>query len=182
MERWRDREKERSFSLAAAHLSVSPSLILSFFLFIVGAGTDTVSAQVLSMPLTQPAETNMPAPSDFQQYQRQRRALLWSLLGDLPARRPPTARVLKTEQRQGYKLEHLELDLNGIQPVPALMLIPDKVKAPAPAMLYMHWHGGDYPKAKEELTDGRKVLQPYAPVYAEKGIVALAIDSWCFGE
>ena len=49
----------------------------------------------------------MPAPSDFQQYQRQRRALLWSLLGDLPAKRTPTARLLNTEQRPGYRLEHL---------------------------------------------------------------------------
>src|SRR5204863_213483 len=141
------------------------------FCFAAGAGTRMAGAQVLSMSLTQPAETSMPAPSDFQQYQRQRRALLWSLLGDLPARRTPTARVLKTEQRPGYKLEHLELDLNGVQPVPAIMLIPDKIKAPAPAVLYIHWHGGDYPKGKEELIDGRKVLQPYAPEYAEKGIV-----------
>jgi hypothetical protein len=124
----------------------------------------------------------MPAPSDFQQYQRQRRALLWSLLGDLPRKRPPTGRVLSTEQREGYKLEHLELDLNGLQPVPAIMLIPDNVKTPAPTILYMHWHGGEYTRGKDELTDGRKVLPPYAPVYAEKGIVALAIDSWCFGE
>lgn len=123
----------------------------------------------------------MPAPSDFQRHQRQRRALLWSLLGDLPASRPPTARVLSTEQREGYQLEHLELDLNGVQPVPALMLIPDRIATPAPGLLYIHWHGGDYATGKDELLTGREVLPPYAPVCAEKGIVTLAIDSWCFG-
>lgn len=123
----------------------------------------------------------MAAPSAFQQHQRQRRALLWSLLGDLPTRRTPTARTVRTEQREGYRLEHLELEVNGIQTVPALLLIPDHVKTPAPAVLYMHWHGGNYPRGKEELIDGREVLAPYAPLYAEKGIVALAIDSWCFG-
>ncbi len=124
----------------------------------------------------------MAAPSDFQVYQRQRRALLWSLLGDLPAKRTPTAKVLGVDQHEGFRIERLELDLNGIQPVPAILLIPDKIQTPAPGMLYIHWHGGNYPTGKDELLTGRNVLPPYAPVYAEKGIVALAIDSWCFGE
>ena len=45
-----------------------------------------------------------------------------------------------------------------------------------------HWHGGTYPVGKTELLTGQKVLPAYAPVLAEKGIVTLAIDSWCFGE
>jgi len=32
------------------------------------------------------------------------------------------------------------------------------------------------------LLTGQKVLPAYAPVVTEKGIVTLAIDSWCFGE
>jgi dienelactone hydrolase len=117
----------------------------------------------------------------FSAHQQLRRQQLWGLLGDLPERRPPVGRLIRTEQREGYRLEHLELDLNGIQPVPALLLIPSKLKAPAPAIQYIHWHGGNYDRGKEELLEGRPVLKPYAPVYAEKGIVALAIDSWCFG-
>lgn len=118
----------------------------------------------------------------FAAHQQARRQELWRLLGDLPAPQTPTAKLIRTEQRDGYKLEYLVLDLNGIQPVPALMLIPDNIRKPAPAMQYIHWHGGCFDKGKEELLDGRHVLKPYAPVYAEKGIVALAIDSWCFGE
>jgi dienelactone hydrolase len=72
--------------------------------------------------------------------------------------------------------------LNGVEPVPALLLIPDKRPKPAPGLIYHHWHGGTYPTGKDELLTGRKVLPAYAPVVAEKGIVTLAIDSWCFGE
>lgn len=118
----------------------------------------------------------------FQRYQAKRRKELWSLLGDLPAPRTPEATVRTKEQHPGFTLEHLVLNLNGIEAAPALLLVPDKIKTPASAMLYIHWHGGDYPVGKRELLDGTKVLPPYAPVFAEKGIVALAIDSWCFGE
>ena len=101
-----------------------------------------------------------------------------------PARRharakPPTAKLVKSEKRDGYTLEHLELDLNGIEPVPAYLLLPDK-RQKAPGLLYIHAHGGTYDLGKEELLKGRKVLPAYAPVCAEKGIVTLAIDSWCF--
>lgn len=139
---------------------------------LLGAGLG-LSAEAAAIP---DRETNFPA------YQAARRKQLWGLLGDLPAQREPTATLIKKEKRDGYTLEHLTLDLNGEQSVPAILLIPDNVKTPAPAMHYIHWHGGNYPTGKEELITGRKVLPAYAPVYAEKGIVALAIDSWCFGE
>lgn len=127
-------------------------------------------------------ESTMDDNEAFKQHQKARRAELWSLLGNLPEPRKPTATLLKREQCQGYALEHLVLDLNGLEPVPALMLIPDNVKTPAPAILYIHWHGGDYNVGKKELLQGTRAMKAYAPVYAEKGICALAIDSWCFGE
>ena len=124
---------------------------------------------------------------EFVAYQQKRRKLLWSLLGDLPFNhRPQPPKLLKTEKGAaggfGYTLEYLTLDLNGFEPVPALLLIPDKRQKPAPGLIYHHWHGGTYPTGKDELLTGRKVLPAYAPVVAEKGIVTLAIDSWCFGE
>lgn len=118
----------------------------------------------------------------FNARQQTRRAELWGLLGQLPERRTPTAALLRREPRDGYALEHLVLDLNGEQPVPALMLLPDNLKTPAPAVLYIHWHGGDYPVGKRELFEGTRAMEAYAPVCAERGIAALAIDSWCFGE
>jgi len=123
------------------------------------------------------------AGAAFSAFQAQRRQELWSLLGDLPwNHKPGPARQVKSEKRNGYTLERLALDLNGIEPVPALLLIPDKRQQPAPGMLYIHWHGGMYDLGKEQLLTGVDAQPPYAPVCAEKGIVTLAIDSWCFGE
>jgi hypothetical protein len=116
----------------------------------------------------------------FSAHQARRRQELWGLLGDLPARRPPGARRLSAEQGPGYTLERLELDLNGLEAVPALLLVPDKRREPAPGLLYIHAHGDNYDLGKEELLVGRDVLKAYAPVCAEKGLVTLAIDSWCF--
>jgi dienelactone hydrolase len=119
----------------------------------------------------------------FAAMQAERRRELWSLLGDLPSQhRPGPAQVLKTEKHEGYTLERLILDLNGQEPVPALLLIPDKRQTPAPGLLYVHWHGGMYDLGKEQLLRGVDAQPAYASILAAKGIVTLAIDSWCFGE
>jgi hypothetical protein len=39
-----------------------------------------------------------------------------------------------------------------------------------------------YGLGKEQLVAGVKAQPAYAPVFAERGIITLAIDSWCFGE
>ena len=119
----------------------------------------------------------------FSVFQARRRKELWGLLGDLPwDHKPGPASLLKRERHDGYTLERLVLDLNGAEPVPALLLIPDKRQEPAPGLLYIHWHGGMYDLGKEQLLVGADAQPAYAPVCAEKGIVTLAIDSWCFGE
>ncbi|PYT91536.1 MAG: hydrolase [Acidobacteria bacterium] len=119
----------------------------------------------------------------FSAKQDERRKELWSLLGDLPTGHVPgPAKLVKTEKHDGYTLERLVLDLNGIEPVPAILLIPDKRQARAPGLLYIHWHAGMYDLGKEQLLKGVPAQPAYAPVCAEKGIVTLAIDSWCFGE
>lgn len=118
----------------------------------------------------------------FAAYQEKRRRELWGHLGDLPwDHKPKPPRLLGTEPGPGYTLEHLDLDLNGLEPVPALLLIPDKRQMRAPGLLYIHSHGGHYVLGSEELLKGLDVLPAYAPVCAEKGLVTLAIDSWCFG-
>ena len=121
------------------------------------------------------------ADGDFQAQQQRRREELWGLLGELPrGRAVGPARKVKSEQRDGYTLEHLELDLNGSEPVPAFLLLPDRRAEKAPGLVYIHAHGGTYGQGKEELIEGRKVLPAYAPLLAALGIVTLAIDSWCF--
>ena len=119
----------------------------------------------------------------FASFQERRRKELWGLLGDLPwQHQPAEPKILSTEKHEGYTLERLILDLNGLEPVPALLLIPDKRQTPAPGLLYIHWHGGMYDLGKEQLLRGVDAQPAYAPVCVEKGLVTLAIDSWCFGE
>lgn len=126
---------------------------------------------------------DMKSPDEFATFQEKRRKELWSLLGDLPwEHRPGPAKLVSTEKHDGYTLQRLVLNLNGQEPVPALLLIPDKRQERAPGMLYIHWHAGMYGLGKEQLVRGVEQQPAYAPVCAEKGIVTLAIDSWCFGE
>jgi hypothetical protein len=121
--------------------------------------------------------------ASFTERQIMRRRELWRLLGDLPWKhRPVPPRVLRKEEHDGYTLERLVLDLNGVEPVPALLLVPHKRQPKAPGLLYIHWHGGMYDLGKEQLLKGVDAQPAYAPVCAEKGLVTLAIDSWCFGE
>jgi hypothetical protein len=114
-----------------------------------------------------------------------RRALLYSLLGDLPDRqRPLAARKREEREREGYVLETWELDLNGLETVPAHLVRPAKLAGRAPAVLFNHSHGGGYDIGKRELLEGRTYLQPmpYAQALTAEGYVALSIDHWCFGE
>jgi hypothetical protein len=111
--------------------------------------------------------------------QKERRKELWELLGDLPwEHNPGPAKLVSKEEQEDYTLERLVLDLNGVEPVPALLLIPRKRQEPAPGLLYIHWHGGMYDLGKEMLLKGVEVAPAYAPVCAQQGLVTLAIDSW----
>jgi dienelactone hydrolase len=113
-----------------------------------------------------------------------RRNELRSLLGDLPdAKRPITVKQFSREPRDGYVLEKLELDLNGIEPVPAYFARPADKTGRLPTILFNHSHGGDYTIGKEEFIAGRKYLQdpPYAKQLTTLGYSALCIDHWAFG-
>lgn len=113
------------------------------------------------------------------------RAALYRLLGDLPPRRRPVSVMSCSEEDRGsYVVERLVLDLNGLEPVPALFVRPAACQGPYPAILYSHWHAGDFALGKRELVDGNSGLQRpcYAEELARRGIAALAIDAWAFGE
>ncbi|MCL2489640.1 MAG: acetylxylan esterase [Propionibacteriaceae bacterium] len=115
-----------------------------------------------------------------------RRAELYSLLGDLPPRnRPIAASVVHTQHRDRYTLQTLELDLNGVQTVPAYFAMPDSAGlGPVPAVLFSHSHGGRYELGKNELLLGNTYLQPtpYVDELTSRGWAVLTIDAWLFGE
>ncbi len=114
-----------------------------------------------------------------------RRGELYALLGDLPERRRPiVGRKRQEQERDGYVLETWELDLNGIEPVPAYLARPRASTGRMPAVVFNHSHGGGYKIGKQEFIEGRSYLQPvpYAKVLTDLGYVALCIDHWVFGE
>ncbi len=148
--------------------------------FMIGSAalSGSLAAQAKSNPIA-----SKDAEGDFGMQEERGRQALWGLLGDLPwEHKPALPQKVHTEKHDGYTLERWVLDLNGIEPVPALLLIPDHRQDPAPGLLFIHWHAGQYDLGKEHLLKGTSVQPAYAPVCAEKGLVTLAIDSWCFGE
>jgi len=113
------------------------------------------------------------------------RQTLYALLGDLPPReRKISVEVVSQEEREGYLLEELVLDLNGVEAVPAWFVKPKACEGQVPCVLYNHAHGGNYELGKDELIKGRNALQdpPYADALTARGYAALCLDTWCFGE
>ena len=111
-----------------------------------------------------------------------RREELRRLLGDLPpVRGPVEATLLWREERAAYTLEHLMLDLNGIERVPAYFTRPKGATGPCPTILFNHSHAD---AAKNEMLGAEGYMPPpgWAEALARQGVAALAIDAWNFGE
>src|SRR5947208_6088156 len=109
---------------------------------------------------------------------KQVRQQLWELLGKLPPR--PTLPKIKTvsrEERDDYVLEKFEFDNGAGAIVPGYILLPKNVSGKAPAILYCHWHGGEYDIGKEELFQSKHTPEAPGPAFARRGFVVLALDS-----
>lgn len=122
----------------------------------------------------------------FDEGQVSRRAELYGLLGELPAiDRQPSATVVATESRGTYNLDHLLLDLNDRELVPAYFIKPrGATTGVLPVVLYNHASGDNFVLGKDELLEGRDALRnpPYAEALIDAGYAALCIDMWGFGE
>jgi len=123
------------------------------------------------------------APDEIQGAEGRRREL-YGLLGDLPPRgRPISARTTSIEERPGFLLERLVLDVNGFEAVPAYFVKPKQVRGKIPAILFNHWHAGEYQLGKDELLRPKPGNVPaYADDLTAHGYCALCLDMWCFGE
>ncbi len=113
------------------------------------------------------------------------RATLEDLMGDIPARPDPVrAEVVASEPRDGYTLERVLIDNGAGVNMPGYVLIPDGRTQPGPAIVFNHYHGGQYDLGKDELfmddwpVDGTTL----ADELIRQGYVVLAIDSYAFGE
>jgi dienelactone hydrolase len=122
----------------------------------------------------------MKPPSDA------RREELRALLGPLPeVTGPPAARLVAREEHDGYVLEKLVLDLNGVEDVPAYLLLPREPAAtPLPVVLYNHSHGRNFELGKRELFTGSSAREqrPYGEELTAAGYAVFCADMWTFGE
>ena len=111
-----------------------------------------------------------------------RREELLGLLGDLPPGRGRVAATLLGQEERGpYVLEHLLLQLNGVEVVPAYFTRPCAAAPPWPVVLFNHSHAD---AGRDELLAGAPYMRgpAWAETLAGQGIAALAIDAWNFGE
>jgi dipeptidyl aminopeptidase/acylaminoacyl peptidase len=125
-----------------------------------------------------------PASRDAWEIQRQEvRANLWKLLGRLPARpKTPAVETLSREDRGDYLVEKFQFDNGAGATVPGYLLLPKNASARKPAILYCHWHGGEYDIGKEELFQAKHTPEAPGPALVKRGYVVLGIDASGFGE
>lgn len=126
------------------------------------------------------------APATRQAWEAQRREIrstLWQLLGQLPPRpNPLRVETLSREDRGDYLLEKFQFDNQAGSDVRGYLLLPKGGPARHPAILYCHWHAGEYDLGKEELFEAKHTPEAPGPAFARRGYVVVAIDASGFGE
>jgi dienelactone hydrolase len=111
------------------------------------------------------------------------RTTLWQLLGKLPPRpKVPKVETLQHEDRGDYIYEKFQFDNGAGATVPGYLLLPKNGGKKAPAIVYCHWHGGQYEVGKEELFQAVHRPEAPGPTLVKRGYVVIAIDAYCFGE
>ncbi len=130
-----------------------------------------------------PAFTIPATPAAWEKQRKQVRAQLGELLGKLPSRpKLPKVETLSREDRGDYTLEKFQFNNGAGATVPGYLFLPKNVSGKLPAILYCHWHGGEYEIGKEELFQAKHTSEAPGPAFAKRGFAVLAIDAYCFGE
>jgi dienelactone hydrolase len=124
-----------------------------------------------------------PVPMDLQRWQETDRlavrATLMRCLGELPPRpSPDKVKILSTEDRGEFTLEHFEFH-NGVDMVvPGILAIPKRRNGRAPVVIGMHGHSGSkgeyLPNPEREHSPGWMLVR--------NGYVVAAIDGYFNGE
>lgn len=126
------------------------------------------------------------APATLKEWEARRveiRAELWRLLGRLPPRPTvPNVTTLSREDRGAFVVEKFEFDDGAGSTVPGYLLLPKGGARRHPAILYCHWHAGEYDLGKEELFQARHTPEAPGPAFASRGYAVLGVDAPGFGE
>jgi hypothetical protein len=111
------------------------------------------------------------------------RALLRKALGKLPPRPDPSVvEVVSRVDHGEWFEERIEFDKGAGYRVLGVSLLPRKTTGKVPAILYCHWHGGEYDGGKIELFQRKHTPVEPDPSIVRRGYAVLAIDAPCFGE
>jgi len=163
-------------------LSFSCLLFLSFPLFMAHSQSAEVDRWLAKTKIA----PDFKAPKTKAAWQKQRqqiRAELVQLLGDLPPRpKLPKVTTVSREDRGDFIVEKFQFGNEAGATVPGYLLLPQKLAAKAPGILYCHWHGGEYAIGKEEIFQAKHTPEEPGPALARRGFVVLGIDAYCFGE
>ena len=121
-------------------------------------------------------------PGALAQWKAQRakvKSIVIGALGQMPPRPSPGAvRVVKTDRRNGWRIEKFVFN-NGVDSeVPGYIAIPEDGRERHPAILTMHGHSS----SKENMFGYEPTSQDVAELLARKGYVVLGIDGYFNGE
>ena len=126
-------------------------------------------------------------PRSAEEWAQQRTAIrsrLETLLGERPPRPKVDPLTLWREDRGSHWLQKFEFNNGAAEIVRGYLFLP-KTATPSnrvPAILYCHWHGGQYNIGKDELLSTNATPVPPGPALAERGFAVLGIDACGFGE
>jgi len=127
---------------------------------------------------------DLPIPKDAAAWATQRPALrekVLASLGDLPPRpKNPQARLISFEERPGFRLEKITIDNAAGNDITAMMLIPDGLKNPAPAILWLHSSSYDHTDLLSPNRNGG--AEPLGVSLVKHGYVVLGLDNWWHGD
>ncbi len=123
-------------------------------------------------------------PADAAEWHRRRPDVLKAVeaaLGDWPARpSPPRSRLVSRELRPGYTLERVGLADGMGGENSALILIPEKRRPKAPAILWLHSSTPDKNQVITPNSNGGP--EPLGEVFVRAGYVVLAPDACWYGD
>lgn len=145
------------------------------------ASDSVIAAHLAHIPVV--PELNLPSTIDaWVRQRRETQATLWRLLGRLPPRpKRPQVTVQGQFEAEHFRTEKFSLDNGAGAAIPGVLLLPLNRQGRLPAILYCHWHGGEYGKGKVELFEARHTPEPPGAALARRGFAVLAIDAPCFG-
>jgi dienelactone hydrolase len=126
--------------------------------------------------------------SEAEGWQQELRAKLTELVGGFPAERQPLRPiVLETRTFPGYSREKIVFDSRPGVSVLAYLLLPEKARRPAPAMICVPGHGRGVDDIVgiddrgNERTDKAGYQHDFAIQVVEAGMAAVAIEPMAFG-